>query len=152
MKKNVNDSESESEVFELTDSEYILNLEFYLHRAILKWQDALESALRQGKDIDTGIINRGLAGDMVEGIAKAKGIIHWDIMPVPEKENKHKENVIIYNAEAKEFNERFESFKKDIDKMNISKNIQKVKISDYKVFEVLKTISKSSTKKGTVIV
>lgn len=140
------------DVFELTDSEYILNLEFYLHRGIIKWQDALESALKQGKDIDAGLINRGLAGDMVEGIAKAKNIVHWEEIAVPEKDDKHRQNVIRFNAEAKEFNERFAKFKKDLEEKKLSKNIETCKISDYKVFEVLKTISKNSTKKGTVIV
>jgi len=144
--------DKKEDVFELSDSEHILNLEFYLHRSILKWQDALESALRQGKDIETGLINRGLAGDMVEGIAKAKSIVHWEKQTVPKEDGKHKESIIKFNEEAKAFNERYEKFKKEVEKMTIAGNIKKVKCSDFKVFAVLKKISESSTKKGTVIV
>lgn len=150
IKKDVDDKESD--VFELTDSEYILNLEFYLHRSILKWQDALEAAIRQGNDIETGLTNRGLAGDMVEGIAKAKGIIHWEELPIPDKKDKHRDTVVKNNEEAKEFKGCYEQFKKEIDKLEISQNVKNVKLSDFKVFEVLKTISKNSTKRGNVIV
>lgn len=146
------DIKEESDVFELTDSEHVLNLEFYLHRSILKWQDALESALKQEKDIETGLINRGLAGDMVEGIARAKGIVHWEKKPVPEKQDRHKETVIKNNKEAEDFKEKYDAFKEEIEKSEIQQNIKKVKLSDFKVFEILKMISKSSTKKGTVIV
>lgn len=140
------------EIFELTDSEHILNLDFYLHRAILKWQDALESALKHEKDIEAGLISRGLAGDMIEGIAKAKGLVHWDKVLVPEEEGKAKESVIKNNKEAEDFQKRFKVFKDEIEKSSIESNIKRVKYADFKVFEVLKKIAKSSTKKGTLIV
>lgn len=140
------------EIFELTDSEHILNLDFYLHRAILKWQDALESALKHEKDIDAGLISRGLAGDMVEGIAKAKGLVHWEKQPVPKEEGKKKDAVVKNNQEAEDFQKRFKEFKDEIGKSSIEPNIKRVKYADFKVFEVLKKISKSSTKKGTLIV
>lgn len=147
------DSREEGDVFELSDSEYVLNLNFYLHRAILKWQDALESALRQeNKNIEVGLTNRGLAGDMVVGIAEAKGLIHWDEQVVPEKDDKHKQNIIKFNEEAKDFKECYEKFKEELASQEIPGNIKKVKLSDFKVFMVLKTISKSSTKKGPVVV
>lgn len=144
--------EKEGDIFELTDSEHILNLDFYLHRAILKWQDALESALKQGENIDTGLINRGLAGDMVEGIAKAMDLVHWEEQPEPEEEGKQKEKINKWNKEAKEFQEKYKKFKDEIYKMDIPSNIKKVKCSDFKVFEVMKKIAKKSTKKGTIIV
>jgi len=144
--------EEKEDIFELTESEHVLNLEFYLHRAILKWQDALESAFKQEKDIETGLVNRGLAGDMVEGIAKAKGLVHWDEEPVPEKQSRRRDTIIKNNQEAKEFQEKFKKFKDEIEKLNVSKNIKNVKISDYKVFEILTKISKTATKKGTIIV
>lgn len=144
--------EADDTIFELTESEHILNLDFYLHRAILKWQDALDSALRHEKDIDTGLVNRGLAGDMVEGIAKAKGLVHWEKEPIPEKEGKKRDAAIKNNKESEEFKEKYKEFKDEIEKTDTPKNIKNAKISDYKVFEILKTISKSSTKKGTVII
>lgn len=149
------EKEADGDVFELTDSEHVLNLEFYLHRAILKWQDALESALRQGNEqgIGTGLTNRGLAGDMVVGIAEAKGIIHWKREPVPAKDDKHKKKAIENNKEAEKFKTEYDKFKADLEKdAEMPKDIRKAKLADYKVFEVLKKISKSSTKKGTVIV
>lgn len=151
MSKKTN-TELEGDIFELGDSEHVLNLDFYLHRSILKWQDAIESALKQEKNIETGLINRGLAGDMVVGIAKAKNLIHWDEQPVPEKEDKHRANIIKFNEEAKDFNKRYDAFKKNINEQRIDENIKKVKLADFKVFEILLSISKSSTKKGTVIV
>lgn len=151
MKKNVSSDDS-SDIFELTDSDVILNLEFYLHRSIVKWQDALEIALRQGENISSGLTNRGLAGDMVEGIAKAKGLIHWEKQDVPEKEGKHRNNIIRLNEQAESFQSRFKEFKKSLEGSEIDNAIKKVKISDFKVYEVLNTISKSSTKRGTIIV
>jgi len=145
--------EHDEKVFELTDSEHVLNLEFYLHRAFLKWQDALESALKQGSNIETGLVNRGLAGDMVEGIAIAKGLVNWEKQPVPKDEGKQRDRILKQNKEAEKFQKIFDEFKKSIESdPNLSKNIKNVKISDFKVFEILKTISKSATKKGTVIV
>lgn len=144
--------ENEPEVFELSDSEHVLNLEFYLHRAILKWQDALETALKQDQDINAGLVNRGLAGDMVEGIAKARGIVHWETIDVPEEKGKHKDMIIKNNAESELFQKKYDLFKKEIDDSNLDKNIQNVKLSDFRVFEILKSISLNSTKKGTVIV
>lgn len=145
-----NNNDEHKDVFELTDSEYILNLEFYLHRAILKWQDALESALRQDKAIDIGLVNRKLCGDMIEGIARAKGLIHWDVLPVIE--GKTKDIVIENNLEAEEFKKKLNSLIEELDTTNLPNNIKQVQINDFKVFEILTKISKTSTKKGTVIV
>jgi len=144
--------ENEPEVFELSDSEHVLNLEFYLHRAILKWQDALETALKQDQNIDAGLVIRGLAGDMVEGIARSKGIVHWEKMDVPEAKGKHRDLIIKNNLEAEIFQTKLDSFKKEIEALNLDKNIQNVKLSDFKVFEILRSINISATKKGTVIV
>jgi len=141
------------EVFELNDSEQVLNLEFYLHRSILKWQDALEAALRQGEKIDAGLVNRALAGDMIEGVAKAKKIVHWEEVPIPKNsKGKQKENILRFNEEARDFQKRLNEFEAEVKKLSIPDNIKSVKISDFKVFEVLKALSDKSTKKGTVIV
>lgn len=140
-------------VFELKDSEYILNIEFYLHRAFLKWEDALESALKSEKGIDTGLTNRFLAGDMIIGIAKAKGIVHWDVTPItPDMDKKKREETESNNEEAEKFNKKFEDFKKIWNDKIVSENMKSVKITDFQVYEILRSINKSSTKQGKVIV
>lgn len=144
-------------VFELKDSEYILNIEFYLHRAILKWEDALEAALKSEKGIDVGLTNRGLAGDMIIGIAKAKGVVHWDKQEITDDmDPKTKKEIESQNKEAEKFRKSFKIFLDDLLKKvedgEISTNIKNVKKTDYQVYYILNSINKKGSKQGKVIV
>lgn len=142
----------EKETFEFEESEQILNIDFYIHRAIMRWQDALEKSIIQGK-INDGLIARGLAAEMVVGCANAKQLIHWEKEDVPEQEGKEKDKIIRNNKEADDFLKRFDLFKVDLDKQDFSdKQIKEVRISDFKVYEVLKKINIGATKKGKVII
>lgn len=144
--------DEEKDVFEFEESEQVLNLDFYIHRSIMRWQDALEKAIIQGK-IEDGLIARGLAAEMVVGCAKAKRLINWEKQEVPEGEGKKKEKIIKNNQEAEEYKKQFEEFKKELEKQNISDTkIKEVRLADFKVYEVLKKINIGASKKGKVII
>lgn len=144
--------EEDKEVFEFEDSEQVLNLDFYIHRSIMRWQDALEKAIIQGK-IEDGLVARGLAADMVCGCANAKKLIHWEKEEVPSEEGKKRERILKNNQEADEFQAKFKAFKDELEKQEISdKKIKEVKIADFKVYEVLKKINIGASKKGKVII
>jgi len=143
--------ENKPDTFELDDSEMVLNLDFYLHRSIIKWQDALESAIREGK-VEDGLISRGLAADMVYGCALAKKLIHWEEMPVPDNDEKKREAALKNNKEAKEYQDALRKYSDEIAKKITDKKIQDVKIADFRVFEILKAINKNASKKGKVII
>lgn len=145
-------SEEEREVFEFEESEQVLNLDFYIHRSIMRWQDALEKAIIQGK-IEDGLVARGLAAEMVVGCATAKQLIHWEKQEIPEEDGKKKDKILKDNQEAEEFKKKFDEFKKEINKQEFSdKKIKDVRISDFKVYEVLKKINIGASKKGKVII
>ena len=59
---------------EIETSEYILNLDYYLHRTILVAIDALSEGIKKGTPQE-GLLNLTLAVSRAEGIAKAKKII-----------------------------------------------------------------------------
>lgn len=149
--------EEDKNVFEFEESDQVLNLDFYIHRSIMRWQDALEKAIIQGK-IEDGLVARGLAAEMVCGCATAKKLIHWEKQDVPEekddkKKQKKREKIIKENEEAEDFQKRFKDFKSEMEKQNINnKNIKEVKIADFKVYEVLKRINIGASKKGKVII
>lgn len=157
MRKETKEFDAENELTELSDSEHSLSLDHFLHRAIIRWQDAMESALKastnsSGEAIDAGIRNRVIAGEMVVSVAKAKGVVHWDVLPEstdPTINKIIKKN----NEEAKKFQKRLEEFKDEIEKQgSIEKNMKNMKITDFKVEEILKSIAGTGEKHGTLIV
>jgi len=141
----------DDENFEIDDSEHVLNLGFYLHRSIMKWQDSLEAAIKLGK-IEDGLISRGLSAEMVVGCAKAKGLIHWDIEEIPDHKDKNYDTILKNNKEAEVFKKKLKEFTESINSSVIDENIRTVRIADFKVFEILKCINKAGSKKGRVIV
>lgn len=147
----------EKKTFEFEDSDQVLNLDFYIHRSIVRWQDALEKAIIQGK-IEDGLVARGLAADMVCGCATAKNLIHWEKQEVPSqtddgKKVKKRDKILKENKEAEDFQVRLTEFTAEIEKQEISdKKIKEVKIADFKVYEVLKKINIGASKKGKVII
>jgi len=147
----LSETEPDDETFELDDSKHVLNLDYYLHRSIVKWQDALESAIKLGK-LEDGLVSRGLAAEMVVGCAVAKGLVHWEKQDVPAESDKSYNVVIGNNKDAEEFEKKFNDFKADIEKNVDDKNICTVRIADFKVFEILKNINKSASKHGKVII
>lgn len=144
----------DKELFEFDESKHMLNLDFYLHRAIIKWQDALEASIKQdGKGLETGLTVRSLEANMVEGIAKAKNTVHWDKEELPDKKDKNYDRAVKNNKEAEAFQKRYEAYKKQIEKnAEMPKNVKNVKLADFKVFEILNVISKGTSKTGKVIV
>lgn len=144
--------DTDSNIIELSTSERILNLEYHLDRSLIKWEDAIDNALKAEKDLDAGLVSRCFAGEMVIKYARACDIIHWEEVPVPEKKDKHQEKIIQNNREAIEFNKRLKEFEKEVEKIDKPQTFKDANLIDFKVGEILMMIRKRSTKKGTLLI
>ncbi len=147
--------EDKKETFELDDSKNILSLDRYLHESIMLWLHALTTAIKEGhpKSLEIGLVSQSIAASRVEGCAAAKRLIHWEEQDLPEKKDKSYEVTVRHNAEAAEYQKKLEKFKTELKTAEIpDKKIVEARIGDFKVFEVLKAIEKSSTKQGKVII
>lgn len=143
------------ETFELDDSKNILSLDRYMHEAIEIWLHVLITAIKEGQpnSLEIGLIAQSISANRVQGCATAKGLIHWEKQDLPEKKDKHYDAVVKYNEEAEAYNKKYDAFKKSLEDAKIAdKKIVEARIGDFKVFEVLKSIEKSSTKQGKVII
>lgn len=145
------------ETFELDDSKNILSLDKFLDESIKIWLYALTTAIKEGQgrqeSLNVGLICQSIAANRVEGIADAKNLIHWKKQALPEKKDKHYDAVVRYNKEAAAYDEKFKDFKKVLEEAKIEdKKIIEARIGDFKVFEVMRAIEKSSTKTGKVII
>lgn len=143
---------------ELDIGEHVLSIDYYLHRAILKWQDSLELGIRQGK-MDEGLTARVLAASIAQGCAEAKGVIHWDekAVPVTTEElsvedrksfDSRKKQIEKDNVEAREFRARLAEFKGGLE--TTDDLMGKTLVADFKVIEILKAINANRTKDGRI--
>lgn len=143
------------ETFELDDSKNILSLDRYLHESIELWLHALTTAIKEGhqNSLEIGLVAQSIAANRVEGCAAAKKLIHWEKEDLPEKHDKHYDAIVRHNLESENYQKKLKNFKEGIEKLQIvDTKIKEARIGDFKVFEILKAIEKSSTKQGKVII
>lgn len=149
------DDKGIKETFELDDSKNILSLDRYLHESIELWLHALTTAIKEGHEnsLSIGLVSQSIAASRVEGIATAKRLIHWEKQDLPAEGDKRYIAVVRHNEESTRYQEKLKMFESDLDGAQITdKKIKEARIGDFKVFEVLKAIEKSSTKQGKVII
>lgn len=122
------DDFKDSRFTEIEATENILNLDYYLHRAIIKWQDSLDIGIRQGK-INDGLVARYLNAEMAVICASAKGLICWE--------------------SDETFQKELEAFKKALDETD--KNIRKTNIADFKIKKIMVVLNEHKIKDGKVV-
>lgn len=148
----IKEDEKEDKIFELTDSDYILNLDYYLHSAIMDWLKALPSTLKAGQDLDVALTVKSLAAEDMARFAKSKKLIHVEEKKLTDETGKAKDKILENNKKAKEYQEKFNQYKKDLETRGLAKNVRNAKLSSFPVDFILDAIQDQSTKRGKVIV
>jgi len=125
----MNDNKDKDIFTEIEGSEYILNLNFYLHTALLEALKALGNGIKQDK-VKEGLLNLTLSVSQAEGIAKAKNLLDFS---------------------DGEYKERLQEFKASMDSSE-SKLIQDAQIANFKLIQIMKCLDDHQIKHGKLII
>jgi hypothetical protein len=125
--------DSETKFIEIESSEYILNLDFYLHRAILEAIGAIGNAIKKDAPRE-GLLNLIMSVDIAKGIATSKGLI--DLEDIEYQNNLQAYKQKINNGQ-------------EIDSRDLIANAQ---ISKYELIIILKRINEAGVKRGKLII
>lgn len=114
---------------EIESTEYILNLDFYLHKAILEAIGAIGTGIKKDAPRE-GFLNLTISVDIAVGVATAKGI---------------------FDPSDEEFKAKLSNFKTN-EVTNATDLTGKAQIAKFTLIEILRKINEHGVKHGKLII